>query len=517
MLKNIIINDKPINISRALLSVYDKANIDILAKGLIKNGAQIISTGGTSEFLKKHKIPITELSDFTNYPEMMDGRVKTLNPKIAGGILGLRDTHKEDFLDYEIKMIDLVVCNLYPFAKTVSKDDCTFATALENIDIGGPTMIRSAAKNVGWTCVVVDPNDYTLLLEQIIENGSISFDFRSKMSRKAFSVTAEYESTIDRYFSNDDLPDRLNLSYTKFQDLRYGENPQQKSSVYINNSSTLGILNSKIHQGKELSYNNIMDADAAVSCITEFNNPACVVIKHANPCGAAINNDIDNAFTNAIEADKLSAFGGIVALNRECSDFIANYLKDFFIEIIIAPSFSLKSLNILSTKKNLRVIELNDINNFKSSSSLRNIHGGLLVQSEDNNNIDPESLKTVTNLQINNSINDTISFGWSVLKYVKSNAILIAKDCTTLTIGAGQVSRVDSVKIALSKLPVDTKNAVLLSDAFFPFRDSIDKIAKVGIKNIVQPGGSVKDPEVIQACNENGIAMLFTGSRCFKH
>lgn len=517
MLKDVTINNEPIKIKRALISVYDKTNVEKLAETLIKNGIQIISTGGTAEVLIKNEIPITKINDFTGFPEIFDGRVKTLNPSIAGGILGLRDVHDNEITANRIEMIDLVVCNLYPFVETISKDGCTLATALENIDIGGPTMIRSAAKNVGWTCVVVDPSDYTLLIEQIDNGGNISYNFRSAMSRKAFSLTAQYESSIDKYLSNDVLPDKLNLSFTKFQDLRYGENPQQKSSVYLDNSSHFGILNSRIHQGKKLSYNNIMDADAAVSCITEFSKPGCVVIKHANPCGAAIDNNIDDAFVKAIESDKLSAFGGIVALNKECTARIANYLRDFFIEIIIAPSYSTEALDIFSTKKNLRVIELNDIDDFKSPTNLRHIHGGILVQEEDSVLLKTDSLETVTKTFTNDSINDTLSFGWSVLKYIKSNAILIAKDCTTVSIGAGQVSRVDSVNIALSKLPVNIDNAILFSDAFFPFRDSIDQIAKVGIKTVVQPGGSVRDAEVINACNEHDITMMFTGYRCFKH
>tara|TARA_B000000475_G_scaffold206315_1_gene168431 strand:- start:6969 stop:8522 length:1554 start_codon:yes stop_codon:yes gene_type:complete len=517
MLKDVTINNEPIKIKRALISVYDKTNVEKLAESLIKNDIQIISTGGTAEVLIKNEIPITKINDFTGFPEIFDGRVKTLNPSIAGGILGLRDVHDNEITANRIEMIDLVVCNLYPFVETISKDGCTLSTALENIDIGGPTMIRSAAKNVGWTCVVVEPSDYTLLIEQIDNGGNISYNFRSAMSRKAFSMTAQYESSIDKYLTNDELPDKLNLSFTKFQDLRYGENPQQKSSVYLDNSSHFGILNSQIHQGKKLSYNNIMDADAAVSCITEFSKPGCVVIKHANPCGAAIGNNIDEAFVRAIESDKLSAFGGIVALNKECTAGIANYLKDFFIEIIIAPSFSTEALDIFSTKKNLRVIDLNDIDDFKSSTNLRHIHGGLLVQEEDGVLLKIDSLETVTKTLTTDSINETLSFGWSVLKYIKSNAILIAKDCSTVSIGAGQVSRVDSVNIALSKLPENIDNAILFSDAFFPFRDSIDQIAKAGIKTVVQPGGSVRDAEVINACNEHDITMMFTGYRCFKH
>ena len=516
MLDNVQINQKPITIRRALISVYDKTNIDQLAKSLINSNCEIISTGGTSKALKKYNVPITDLNDFTGFPEMMDGRVKTLNPKVAGGILGLRDIHSNEINQNNIQMIDLVVCNLYPFARAIQQDNCSLANALENIDIGGPTMIRSAAKNVGWSCVVVDPKDYSLLTEQLNKDGSLSYEFRAEMSRKAFSITAQYESNIDRYLSHGALPEKLNLSYTKFQDLRYGENPQQQSSAY-QDGSAYGILNSRIHQGKQLSYNNIMDGDAAVSCLTEFNDPGCVVIKHANPCGAAISDNIDNAFTRAIEADKLSAFGGIIALNRECTKFIANYLNNFFVEIIIAPAFSKGALDIFKNKKNLRVVEIHNLHDFKSDTSIRNIHGGLLLQQEDEIVLAPDTLKTVTQSTVDESLINTACFGWSVLKYIKSNAILIAKDCATLSVGAGQVSRVDSVDIAINKLNGNLDGAILLSDAFFPFRDSIDKIAQAGIKTIVQPGGSVKDREVIDACNEFGIAMLFTGSRCFRH
>ena len=517
MLNDVTINERPIKINRALISVYDKTNVVELSEKLHALNIEIISTGGTADTLKQSDIPVTDLNNFTGFPEIMDGRVKTLNPLVSGGVLALRDIHDSDVVENNIQYIDLVVCNLYPFAKTIAQENCSLSMALENIDIGGPTMIRSAAKNLGWVCVIVDPGDYNDLIQCLDSDGTISYDFRTQMAKKAFTATAQYESMINQYLSDDEFPDQLTVTYKKFSDLRYGENPQQKSSVYINEQSTAGILNSTIHQGKELSYNNIMDADAAVSCITEFNDPACAIIKHANPCGAAISDNINDAFSKALAADRLSAFGGVVALNRECGKDIATQLKDFFIEIIVAPSFTDNALDIFSNKKNLRVIELNNLKQFKEATAVRNIHGGLLLQQDDAYVLSVDQLKSVTNDLIHTSDHQTILFGWSVLKYVKSNGILIVKDGATIGVGAGQVSRVDSVDIAISKSKNQLDGAILLSDAFFPFKDSIDKIAACGIKTIIQPGGSVKDQEVIDACNEYSIAMAFTGARCFKH
>ena len=517
MLNDIIINEGPIKINRALISVYDKTNVVDLSEKLDALNVEIISTGGTANKLKQSNIPVTDLNNFTGFPEIMDGRVKTLNPLIAGGVLALRDVHDSEVTENNIQYIDLVVCNLYPFAKTVSQDNCSLSMALENIDIGGPTMIRSAAKNLGWVCVIVDPDDYNNLIQCLDGDGNVSYEFRAKMAKKAFMLTAQYESAINQYFSDDEFPDQLSMAYKKFADLRYGENPQQKSSVYINEQSIAGILRSTIHQGKELSYNNIMDADAAVSCITEFKDAACAIIKHANPCGAAISDNINDAFINALNADRLSAFGGVVALNRECNKNIATQLKDFFIEIIVAPGFTDNALDIFSNKKNLRVIELKNLNQFKEATAMRNIHGGLLLQQDDSIILNIEKLKSVTNNSINQSDHQTILFGWSVLKHVKSNGILIVKNGTTLGVGAGQVSRVDSVDIAIAKSKDQLDGSILLSDAFFPFRDSIDKIAASGIKTIIQPGGSVRDQEIIDACNEHSIAMALTGVRCFKH
>ncbi len=517
MLNDLKLNKNPIKIKRALISVYDKTNIVDLATKLNGVGVEIISTGGTSESLMHSNIPVTELDSFTGFPEILDGRVKTLNPLIAGGVLSLRDIHHTEVKEHNIKFIDLVVCNLYPFGKTISQEDCTLSKALENIDIGGPTMIRSAAKNLGWVCVIVDPNDYADLIHCIDSDGEVSYDFRLAMASKAFATTSRYETMINNYLNTETFPDQMDLTYKKYSDLRYGENPQQKASVYKHEQASTGILNSTIHQGKELSYNNIMDADAAVSCVVEFGKPACAIIKHGNPCGAAISENINDAFNKALAADRLSSFGGVIALNQECSEEIALELSDFFIEIIVAPSFSSKALDLFSNKKNLRVIEINNLKQFKENITLRNIHGGILVQEDDNHILYLDQLKVVTKEKIETNIYESILFGWSVLKYVKSNAILIVKDCATIGVGAGQVSRIDSVDIAITKSKGNTNRSILLSDAFFPFRDSIDKIANTGIKTIVQPGGSVRDQDVIDACNEHSLAMAFTGARCFKH
>ena len=351
MLNNLKLNKDPIKIKRALISVYDKTNIVDLATKLNGVGVEIISTGGTSESLMHSNIPVTELDSFTGFPEILDGRVKTLNPLIAGWVLSLRDIHHTEVKEHNIKFIDLVVCNLYPFGKTISQEDCTLSKALENIDIGGPTMIRSAAKNLGWVCVIVDPNDYADLIHCIDSDGEVSYDFRLAMASKAFATTSRYETMINNYLNTETFPDQMDLTYKKYSDLRYGENPQQKASVYKNEQVSTGILNSTIHQGKELSYNNIMDADAAVSCVVEFDKPACAIIKHGNPCGAAISENINDAFNKALAADRLSSFGGVIALNQECSEEIALELNDFFIEIIVAPSFSSKALDLFSNKK----------------------------------------------------------------------------------------------------------------------------------------------------------------------
>jgi phosphoribosylaminoimidazolecarboxamide formyltransferase/IMP cyclohydrolase len=516
-------NQQPTKIKRALLSVSDKTGIVEFARKLSEMQVDIISTGGTSQLLRAANIPVRDVSELTGFPEMMDGRVKTLHPMVHGGILGLRDEHAEVAAAHDIHWIDLVVVNLYPFAATIQNPASTFDDAVENIDIGGPTMIRSAAKNMGWVGVVVDPVDYALVLAELQANAALSFQLRQQLATKAFGHTADYDAMIHSYLQKTavevptEFPDQLNLHLQKYADLRYGENPHQAASAYRLTESLTGILAAKQHQGKRLSYNNIADADAAVLCVSEFAAPACVIVKHANPCGAATANTIHEAFQRALAADKVSAFGGIVALNRPCNREIAETLASIFVEVLVAPGYTPEALAVLAAKPNVRVLELAIIGASLRQRELKFINGGLLIQESDTDTIEKTQLKIVTQLQPSDQDVDSMLFAWRVLKHIKSNAILVAKDDATVGIGAGQVSRIDAVDIALRKAGDKLQHAVLASDAFFPFRDSIDRIAKTGIRAVIQPGGSIKDDEVIQACNEHGIAMVFTGKRCFKH
>jgi len=518
MLKNPSLNQAKIKINRALISVFDKQGIEPFAQGLHKNGVEILSTGGTARTLREAGIPVIDVSDYTKFPEIMDGRVKTINPLVEGGILGLRDQHGEEAEANGIKWIDLVVCNLYPFAKTISKSDVTFARALENIDIGGPTMIRSAAKNTGWVGVIVDPADYNTVISELTEHKGLTFESRRILSAKAFGHTAQYDTLIHNYLKDDPLSGDYSITFNKFYELRYGENPHQKAAAYkLPIATGNNILTAKIHQGKKLSYNNIMDADGALACLAEFFKPTCVVVKHANPCGVAMGSDIAEIYERAFNADSLSAFGGIIALNRTCTLAVAEAVTKVFVEIIMAPDFEPAALEILAKKKNLRVLELGSIQPKEAKLQYRYVNGGLLVQETDTKTVKLADLEVVTETKPSETEIETMLFGWKVLKHVKSNGILIAKDYTTVGIGAGQVSRVDAVDIAIRKSGARATGGILASDAFFPFRDSIDKIAPCGIRSIIQPGGSIRDNEVIEACNEHGIAMVFTGSRCFKH
>jgi len=518
MLENPKLNTENVKIKRALISVFDKANLAMLGKELNSRGIEILSTGGSASFLREKNIPVTDVSDYTNFPEIMDGRVKTINPMIEGGILGLRDKHESDATENNIKWIDLVICNLYPFSETVSKIDCDQALALENVDIGGPTMIRSAAKNVGWVTVIIDPSDYERVLENINEENEINFETRSSLSSKAFGHTAQYDTIIHNYLKESTLSNDFTLTYKKHSDMRYGENPHQAASAFrIPGDKSNGILNAKIHQGKKLSYNNIMDADAALSCLKEFRSTACVIVKHANPCGVALGANMLDVYKRAFSADSISAFGGVIAINQPCDDLLAKEISKVFVEIILAPAFTKKSLDILSKKKNLRVLEVGNIEPRDQLLEVRNIVGGLIVQETDTSILSKNKLEIVTELEPSEEEINTMLFGWKVLKHIKSNGILIVKENTTVGVGAGQVSRVDSVDIAIKKSGTEIKDSFLCSDAFFPFRDSIDKIAGSGIKAVLQPGGSIRDNEVISACNEHGIAMVFTGQRCFKH
>lgn len=518
MLKNPILNKTPIKINRALISVFDKTGLVPFAQKLHEAGVEILSTGGTAAGLCNAGVPVVDVSAFTRFPEIMDGRVKTLHPLVEGGILGLRDQHADEAAASGIKWIDLVVCNLYPFAETIQRADVTEAIAIENIDIGGPTMIRSAAKNVGWVATVVDTGDYAAIADELKAQGGLSFETRRKLSAKAFGHTAQYDTLIHNYLKDEPLSEDFSITFNKSYELRYGENPHQSAAAYVEPiPDPAGVLSATIHQGKKLSYNNIMDADGALACLAEFGEPACVVVKHANPCGVAVGTDIADIYERAFAADSLSAFGGIIALNRTVTRAVAEAIAKVFVEIVIAPGYEAEALQLLGKKKNLRVLELAELPVPTAKLQYRYIRGGLLVQDADIQAIAAEDLKLVTDKKPDAGQIASMLFGWKVLKHVKSNGILVARDNTTAGIGAGQVSRVDAVDIAIRKSGERAKGAILASDAFFPFRDSIDKIAPSGIAAIIQPGGSIRDQEVIDACNQHGIAMVFTGSRCFKH
>ena len=519
MLNNPILNTKKTKISCALVSVFDKTNLFPLIEELIKHDVEILSTGGTAKILRDEEIEVLDVSKYTNFPEIMNGRVKTINPLIEGGILGLRDRHKDESIEHNIKWIDLVVCNLYPFHETISKDERNLAVALENIDIGGPTMLRSAAKNMGWVTSVVDPKDYSVVIKELNESGGyISFKTRQKFSAKTFGHSSQYDTIIHNYLKGEPLSDDLSITFKKHSEMRYGENPHQKAAAYIipgNTSSS--VLNAVIHQGKKLSYNNMMDADGALACIKEFEDPACVIVKHANPCGVAIGEDLLDVYKRAFAADSISAFGGIVALNRNCSKQLAEEIMKVFVEIVIAPSFDPEALIEFKKKKNLRVLAIKNMGEKENLLEIKNINGGVLVQDKDTKQLTPDDLNIVTIKQPSLEDIETAIFTWKVLKHAKSNGILIAKNKTTIGLGAGQVSRVDAVHMALRKGGEKVKGGVLASDAFFPFRDSIDTIKGSGIRTIIQPGGSIRDQEVIDACNKHGFSMVFTGIRCFKH
>ena len=517
MLDNPILNQNSIKVNRALISVFNKTGVAELAKSLHELGVEILSTGGTAKALRNANVPVSDVSDYTQFPEIMDGRIKTINPLVEGGILGLRDKHTDDAKANNIKWIDLVVCNLYPFSDAVSREDCDLAMALENVDIGGPTMIRSAAKNVGWVCVAVDPSDYSTITDEL-RSGEISFETRQRLSVKAFGHTAKYDTIIHNYLKDEDLSDDFSLSFEKHSELRYGENPHQSAAAYkIPGNNEPNILNATIHQGKQLSYNNIMDADGALSCVREFDDPACVVVKHANPCGVAVGNDLLDVYTRAFNADSLSAFGGIIAFNRTCTKNVADAITSVFVEIVLAPGFEPEALDVFKKKKNLRVLEIGEFGKRSKKSEVRNVDGGLLVQNTDTKILSKDDLTVVTKAQPSEQDIETALFTWKVLRHAKSNGILIAKNNTTVGLGAGQVSRVDAVHMALRKGGENVKGGVMASDAFFPFRDSIDAIKDSGVVLVIQPGGSIRDQEVIDACNEYKIAMVFTGTRCFKH
>jgi len=517
-------------IKTALLSVSDKTGLVEFARGLAGHGVKMLSTGGTAKLLRDSGIDVTEVSDHTGFPEMLDGRVKTLHPKIHGGILARRDlpAHADAIKQAGIAPIDLVVVNLYPFTQTIAREGCSLEEAIENIDIGGPAMVRSAAKNHAHVAVVTDPADYAdILREMQSANGAVGAPMRFKLAQKAFSHTAAYDGAISNYLTalgadgaRAAFPQRLNLNFEIAQTLRYGENPHQNAAFYRDLEPAAGSLARYTQlQGKELSYNNIADADAAWECVKTFTQPACVIIKHANPCGVAVAADTLAAYKLAFATDPTSAFGGIIAFNRELDAETAQAVSGQFVEVLIAPAVSPAAKTVLAKKENVRVLEVPlapGANLFET----KRIGGGMLVQSPDNFNITAADLKVVTKKAPTPQQQEDLLFAWRVAKFVKSNAIVFCANGQTIGVGAGQMSRVDSARIASIKAKnanLTLAGSVVASDAFFPFRDGLDVVADAGAVAVIQPGGSMRDAEVIAAADERGIAMVFTAHRHFRH
>lgn len=509
---------------RALISVSDKTNIVEFAQSLIQNDVEIISTGGTKKVLEEAGIKTISIEEVTGFPEMMDGRVKTLHPLIHGGLLGRRDleSHMQAMEAHQIKPIDYVCVNLYPFKETIVKADVTAEEAIEQIDIGGPSMLRSAAKNFASVTVVVDAKDYKKVIEELEANGETKLETRQALAAKVFRHTASYDALIADYLtnlSNEKDPESVTVTYNKKQSLRYGENSHQSAVFYEDQmAGPFSIAKAKQLHGKELSYNNIKDADAAIRMAREFTEPVVVAVKHMNPCGIGIGETIESAFDRAYEADSISIFGGIVVLNREVSLEVAEKLHKIFLEIVIAPSFSEKAMSLLSSKKNIRLLELDFSQANSGGKELVSVLGGLLVQDQNWIEVaDQPEWKVVTKTQPTEEQMKALAFNWKVVKHVKSNAIVVGNSERTLGIGAGQMNRVGAVKIAIEQADDLAKGAVLASDAFFPMDDSVAYAAEHGIKAIIQPGGSIKDQESIDKADEYGIAMVVTSTRHFRH
>jgi phosphoribosylaminoimidazolecarboxamide formyltransferase/IMP cyclohydrolase len=523
-----------VKIKRALISVSDKTGLEALVRILAKFGVEILSTGGTAKAIASLGVPVKDVSGYTGFPEMLDGRVKTLHPKIHGGLLALRDNreHMDTVARHGIELIDMVVVNLYPFEKTVASPGVGLGEAIENIDIGGPSMLRSAAKNSRSVCVVCDPADYARVIEEMERNsGSISGELLAELGMKVFGKTSSYDAAIYDYLKSRsdsgedgavDFPVNLSLKYKKLQDLRYGENPHQKAAFYKDESvDTPSVSNAVQLHGKELSFNNIIDLNAALEIVKDFDAPAAVIIKHTNPCGAASAKTLKQAYMEALDCDRLSAFGGIVGFNRTVDAELAETIlsEADFVECIIAPSFEPKALAALKARKNLRLLE---VKNFGSASAaaeidMKKVSGGLLTQHKDTLRVKESDLKVVTKARPTKEQMASLLFGWAVVKHVKSNAIVLCQGTRTVGVGAGQMSRVESVMIASRKAGSRAGGSTLASDAFFPKEDGIAEAAKAGVKAIIQPGGSVKDPDVIRKADELGIAMVFTGIRHFRH
>lgn len=508
---------------RALISVSDKSGVVEFAQRLRSAGWEIIATGGTMKLLREKGVEVINISDVTGFPEICDGRVKTLHPKVHGGLLARRDnpSHLQALKENGIEFIDMVCVNLYPFRQTIAKPDVTMEDAIENIDIGGPSMLRSAAKNYRDVTVVCDPADYETVIGQIEASGNTDVETRLKLSAKAFTHTALYDSCIASYLREKaGLNEKLFLDFDLVQSLRYGENPHQQAKFYrSSDAGAYSLATAKQLNGKELSYNNIQDANAALCIVREFDEPFCVGLKHMNPCGAAVGTDVKDAWTKVYEADKVSIFGGIVAVNRELTREAAELMKPIFLEIIMAPSFSEGALEVLTTKKNLRLLQVDMSRDDRKLKQYVSVTGGLLVQELDRQTAEVVADKCVTDVKPTAGQLADMNFGWRIVKHVKSNAIVVVKDGRTLGVGAGQMNRVGSAEIALkeAKAAGFDKDLVLASDGFFPFDDTVAMAAEYGVTAIVQPGGSIRDEDSIKKANENGITMVFTGERHFKH
>jgi len=517
------------SVKRALISVSDKTGIVEFSQALHEMDVEILSTGGTYKLLKENNIPAIEVSDYTGFPEMMDGRVKTLHPKIHGGILARRGQDDTVMAQHDIHTIDMVVVNLYPFKQTVAKENCSLEDAIENIDIGGPTMVRAAAKNHKHVNIVVNTNDYAPILTEMRNHSACtSYNTRFDLAIKAYEHTAAYDGMIANYFGrlvpggNEDFARTFNVQMTKAQDLRYGENPHQKAAFYKEDEfSAASIAGAKQVQGKELSFNNIADTDAALETVKLFEEAACVIVKHANPCGVAESDTIQKAYELAYATDPESAFGGIIAFNRELDADTARIITERqFVEVLIAPSVSDEAKEVISSKKNLRLLEYGESSATQASYDYKRVNGGLLVQERDLGDIKASELKVVSKRKPTDEEIADLLFTWKVAKMVKSNAIVYGKDSQTIGIGAGQMSRVNSARIAGIKAEhanLEVKGSMMASDAFFPFRDGIDNAVKAGISCVIQPGGSMRDQEVIDAADEHGLVMVFTGMRHFRH
>tara|TARA_R110002110_G_C13470397_1_gene720553 strand:+ start:34680 stop:36254 length:1575 start_codon:yes stop_codon:yes gene_type:complete len=522
-------DSKLVKINRALISVSDKSGIVEFASALRDMGVELLSTGGTYRLLQEKGLQVTEVADYTGFPEMMDGRVKTLHPKVHGGILARRGQDDAVMAEHGIDAIDMVVVNLYPFEETVARPDCSLEDAIENIDIGGPTMVRAAAKNHAFVNIVVNAQDYPAIVDEMRANeGATSMATRFDLAIKAYEHTAAYDGAIANYFGkrvpggSDNFGRTFNTQFHKVQEMRYGENPHQRAAFYIEASpAEAGIATARQLQGKELSYNNVADTDAALECVKNFEQPACVIVKHANPCGVAVADTIGKAYDLAFATDAESAFGGIIAFNRELDAATAAVIVERqFVEVIIAPSVSDEAIAVVAAKKNVRLLACGQWSAPFAALDYKRVNGGLLVQDRDLGMVTAADLKVVTKVQPSAQQLEDLMFAWKVAKYVKSNAIIYAANGQTVGVGAGQMSRVNSARIAGIKAEhagLQVAGSVMASDAFFPFRDGIDNAGKAGIAAVIQPGGSIRDDEVIAAADEHGMAMVFTGMRHFRH